>query len=249
MGRWFSRLFQEAGLKVEISDIGTPLSNKDLVQRCPVVFLAVPMEHLEGVVSEVGPLLPEDSGLIDLCSLKAKQVAVMLEKTSCQVVGAHPLFGPGEDSIVGRRVALCPARGRDWFGWFETFLKDQGAETIVISPEEHDQLMAVIQVLNHFILLALGEVINREGLDPQRLVKLATPSFIRQLNILTRLADQDPRLYAAIQFDNPAGDRIREAFVSAVLKLKGIAQRREVQEFVDLFTEVQNLGQKIRKAE
>ncbi|MBA2849765.1 prephenate dehydrogenase/arogenate dehydrogenase family protein [Thermosulfuriphilus ammonigenes] len=248
MGRWFANLFKRAGYQVEISDLGTPLSNQDLARQCPVVFLAVPMERFEEVVIQVGPLMPPEAGLIDLCSLKARQVAVMLRETTCQVVGAHPLFGPGENSIVGQRVALCPARGNGWFNWFKDFLDTQGAETVVISPEEHDQLMAVIQVLNHFILLALGEVINRQGLDPQRLVNLATPSFIRQLNILSRLADQDPHLYAAIQFDNPAGDQIREAFARAVSKLKEIAQERREEEFVQLFTEVQTLGQKIRKA-
>ena len=76
-------------------------------------------------------LVPEESLLTDFCSLKERQVECMLENSKCSVVGTHPLFGPGEDSIEGRRVAICPGRGKRWLAWWEGFFRHHGARTTI----------------------------------------------------------------------------------------------------------------------
>jgi len=245
MGRWFKRQFERAGYEVLVSDRHTPLSNRDLARRCAVLVLSVPMPVFESVVAEVGPLLSEEQGLIDLCSLKKRQTEAMLKHTRCEVVAAHPLFGPGEPDLRGQKIALWPARGRRWFSWFKDFIELCRGEPIVISPEEHDQAMAIVQVINHFMLLALGMLIDQTGVSVEKLKALATPSFVRQLDILARFADQDPYLYGAIQFDNPAGEQMRRRYLEAAKKLAEVASRHDMEEFVAIFREVQALGRKI----
>ncbi len=246
MGAWFARIFREAGLKVLVSDRGTPLSNCELAQRSQVVMVAVPMAVFPEVVREIGPYLPREAGLIDLCSLKAREVKLMLEATSCEVVGAHPLFGPYEKDLSGQTVALCPARGNSWYQWFKTFLEERGALTVTVSPEEHDRIMSLVQVLNHFWLLVLGKTIEESGLSLEKLVQLSTPSFRRQLEIFSRLAPQDPELYTAIQFDNPLGDETRELFWKLSRELSEIIARRDREAYLKYFKERQALARKIR---
>ncbi|NPB09098.1 MAG: prephenate dehydrogenase/arogenate dehydrogenase family protein [Thermodesulfobacteria bacterium] len=246
MGRWFKRQFEREGYEVLVSDRGTPLNNRDLAKRCEVIFVSVPMPVFGEVVQEIGPLLSEEQGLIDFCSLKKVQNELMLEASKAEVVAAHPLFGPGEKDLEGQKVAMWPSRGRRWFEWFRDFVEDMGGEAIVISPGEHDRVMAIVQVINHFMLLALGRLIEESGIAPDMLKSLATPSFARQLDIVARFADQDPYLYAAIQFDNPEGEEMRRSFLKHVQELADIASRKDLRAFVDLFRRVQGLGEHLK---
>ncbi|OAG28372.1 prephenate dehydrogenase/arogenate dehydrogenase family protein [Thermodesulfatator autotrophicus] len=246
MGRWFKRQFESEGYEVLISDRGSSLSNKDLAKACQVVFVSVPMSVFEGVVKEVGPLLSEEQGLIDFCSLKKEQNEIMLAHTKAEVVAAHPLFGPGEKSLEGQKIALWPSRGQFWFKWFKEFLEIKGAHTILVSPEEHDRVMAIVQVINHLILLALGKLMDDSGIDLKLIKDLATPSFERQLEIVARFADQDPHLYALIQFDNPEGKALRQKYLSILQDLTRIADQKDLKDFVSIFKEVQKLSRNLK---
>ncbi len=246
MGRWFKRQFEREGYEVLISDRRTPLTNRDLAIRCDVLILSVPMSVFEDVLREIGPLVSAKKGVIDLCSLKKVQTRAMLSLTQCEVVAAHPLFGPVEKDLHGQKVALWPARGQHWFSWFKRFVESAGGEPIIISPEEHDQAMAIIQVINHFMLLALGKLINDCEIPLEKLKTLATPSFVRQLDILARFVDQDPYLYGAIQFDNPCGEEMRNRYLEAAEKLNKVAQEGDIESFVAIFREVQELCRKIK---
>ncbi len=242
MGRWFQRLFSQTGHDVLISDIDTELSPEDIASRCPVVILALPMEVFPSMVKKVAPLIPKDHFMTDICSLKKKQVEIMLKESRCQVCGTHPLFGPGEDSLEGRRVALCPGRGQTWYLWWKEYLQKNGALVAEFTPSEHDRTMAWVQALNHFILLCLGKSLEEDGIDFGHILQLATPSFERQLNIVARLCLQDPELYATIQLGNPYTQQAIETFTKHAKHLKKILNEKDRQGFIKIFKEVQELG-------
>ncbi|HIE33236.1 MAG TPA: prephenate dehydrogenase/arogenate dehydrogenase family protein [Thermodesulfobacteriaceae bacterium] len=245
MGAWFRRVFEEAGYTVLVSDLDTPLTNRNLAERCEVVIVSVPMPVFPRVIREIGPYLPKNAGLIDLCSLKAREVKLMLEHSTSEVVGAHPLFGPYEKGLQGQTVALCPARGQTWYQWFKDFLEEKGARTVTVSPEEHDRIMSLVQVLNHFWLLVLGRTIEKSRLSLEKLVALSTPSFKRQLEIFSRLAPQDPELYTAIQFDNPLGDETRKLFWQLSKELSEIIAHRDRKTYIEYFKDMQILARKV----
>ncbi len=247
MGRWFERFFQDAGFQVLISDIDTELTSRDLVENCPMILLAVPMDCFEQVVEDVAPLVPEENFLTDMCSLKERQVEAMLRHSKCQVCGTHPLFGPGEKDIIGKRVALCPARGTEWFSWWKAFLDSTGALTAVFTPQEHDRTMAWVQALNHFIILCLGKSLEEDGIDFKHILELATPSFERQLNIVARLCLQDPELYATIQLGNPYTNTALDTFGKYSKQLRAILKEGDREGFIKMFKEVQELGPSLLK--
>jgi len=249
MGRWFTEFFERAGFSVMVSDIETEFTPRDLAAECRVVILSLPMEVFPDVVADIGPSIPEGSLLTDLCSLKQAQVRCMLEHSSCEVVGTHPLFGPAEDDMSGRRVALCPGRGKRWLSWWEGLLQRYGALTTVITPEDHDRTMAWVQALNHFILLTLGKSLEDDGIDLKHIKELATPSFHMQMEIVSRLYYQDPELYATIQMSNPYTCRTLDMFNQHSESLKDIIKRRDRVAFIRLFKEVQELGRMLTMQE
>ncbi len=247
MGRWFERFFQDTGFKVLISDLDTELTSRDLAEKCQMVILAVPMDCFDSVVREVAPMIPEENFLTDMCSLKERQVETMLRYSKCQVCGTHPLFGPGESDIIGKRVALCPARGTKWFYWWKAFLDSTGALTAIFTPQEHDRTMAWVQALNHFIILCLGKSLEEDGIDFKHILELATPSFERQLNIVARLCLQDPELYATIQLGNPYTNTALDTFGKYSRQLRTIIKEGDRAGFIKMFKEVQKLGPSLLK--
>ncbi|MDA8162566.1 MAG: prephenate dehydrogenase/arogenate dehydrogenase family protein [Desulfobacteraceae bacterium] len=242
MGRWFERFFKKAGLSVLIADKDTELSAEDIAMKCDVVVLSVPMEVFPEVVKRIGPLLPEDAFLTDLCSLKQEQVALMLRHSRCEVAGTHPLFGPSEESIKRRRVAICPGRGKRWLIWWEGLLKNSGALTHIVDPALHDRAMAWVQALNHFLCLSLGKALERDGIDLKEILALATPSFERQMGIVARLTHQDPGLYAYIQMANPYAVEALKTFSEQAESIHKIIIDNNVESFNKIFKDVQAMG-------
>jgi prephenate dehydrogenase len=242
MGNWFFRFLTDAGYQVLVSDMGTELSSEDLARRCHVVIVSVPMEAFSSVIGRIGPLMPKDAFLTDLCSLKAVQVQEMLQNTVCSVAGSHPLFGPAEDSINGRRVALCPGRGNEWFEWWRSLLESRGACVHCTDAASHDRAMAWVQALNHFILISLGKAVFDQGLDMEELVFLSTPSFSKQMEIVARLFYQDPQLYATIQMANPFAANVLNNFLGVCDKLHEAVLRTDRDAFVELFRSAQAAG-------
>lgn len=242
MGRWFAEFLRNAGYRVLISDINTELSSIDLAGRCHVVIISVPMEAFPQVIAQIGPLMPEETFLTDLCSLKAMQVQEMLRNTVCSVAGSHPLFGPAEDSIKGRRMALCPGRGDEWFAWWRSLLESSGAYVHCTDAESHDRIMAWVQALNHFILISLGKAVFDQGLDMEELISLSTPSFSKQMEIVARLFYQDPQLYATIQMSNPFAMDVLNSFRGACDKLYEAVRASDRDTFVEVFKGAQFAG-------
>ncbi len=245
MGQWFARFFKDLGLEVLISDLDTALTPIDLVREAEVTVVSVPMEAFNKVVGEIGPHIPKGHFLTDLCSLKERQVQYMWEHTNgCEFCGTHPLFGPFEDSIEGRRVAICPGRGDEWTRWWETLLRDAGAKTFRVPAQVHDTVMAWVQALNHFILISLGMSLDELPLDKETIFNLATPSFERQMKIVERLRHQDPELYATIQFSNPHTLEALDGFMTHANGLLSAIKKGDRDSFIEIFKRVQAFGGK-----
>lgn len=239
MGRWFADFFRQKDFKVLISDIHTELSTIDIAKTCDVIILSVPMDALEQIVKEIAPHIRHGSFLTDICSLKEKQVDLMLKYANCEVTGTHPLFGPAEESMKGRRVALCRGRGDKWHDWWKTLLLSEEALVFELSPQEHDFYMAWVQALNHFILIGLGKSLEEKQIDIKKLRLVATPSFERQMNIVSRLVYQDPRLYSTIQMSNPYTLSVLSSFMENLNKLFDTIKLNDDKEFVEMFKQVQ----------
>jgi prephenate dehydrogenase len=234
MGQWLRRFFENHGLPVLVADLNTPLTSREVAQEADVVILCVPIPEVAKVAREVAPHLKPEAALMDITSVKQSPMAAMLAAFPGEVVGTHPLFGPGEESINGRTVVLCPGRGERWFQWLREFFIQAGAKVKVTTATEHDRRMAVVQGLAHFVLIALGNAIRELGVPLEDLDDFATPTFTTLHNLTRRLASQDARLYACIQLQNPANRKALRALEDSVADILNFIQRQNVDGLVRL---------------
>jgi prephenate dehydrogenase len=226
MGNWFARFLEKEGYAVRVC--GRNASDADIAEMadaCQVVVVSVPISATGKVIARVGRYMREASLLMDLTSLKRDSVKKMLETSVSEVIGCHPLFGPRVRSIAGQHVVLCPARAGKWLSWLTNIFEKNGAVVLEATPEKHDQMMAIIQGLNHFNTIMMGLVLQKAGVSLSELMKFATPVFRAKMGIMEKVFCQNPGLYADILTLNPEIRRHIDAYEENVAQLKKLVCR------------------------
>jgi prephenate dehydrogenase len=238
MGQWFQRFFESQNLSVLVADVSTHQTSQEVAAQADVVIISVPINKVSEVAREVAPHLKPDAALVDLTSVKQRPMAAMMAAFPGEVVGTHPLFGPREKSIEGQTIVLCMGRGERWFNWLQDLLTQAGARVKITTAPEHDRVMAVVQGLAHFMLIAFGAVIRDLGVSLEDLEEFSTPTFSTLHNLTRRLLSQDPRLYACIQLQNPANRIALRALEDAVADILYFIQRQDADGLVRLIEDI-----------
>jgi prephenate dehydrogenase len=222
MGGWLARFFEKEGHTVHISGKNRGMDITEMADTCQIVVVSVPIGVTAAVIEKIGPHMREDALLMDLTSLKRKPVKAMLETSVSEVIGCHPLFGPQYDSIEGQHVVLCPARGERWLLWLRDVFERKGALVVETTPEKHDQMMAVVQGLNHFNTVMMGLVLSKTGVSLSELMKFTTPVFRAKMEMIEKVFCQNPRLYAEIITMNPDVHQLIETYEKIVHEMKDL---------------------------
>jgi len=240
MGQWFERFFAGRGHTVLVADLDTPQTPREVAAQADVAIISVPIAKVAEVIRDIAPHLKPDAALMDITSVKQRPLDAMLKAFAGEVVGTHPLFGPKEESMDGSTVVLCPGRGERWFNWLKDLLERAGANVKITTATEHDRLMAVVQGLAHFVLIALEKAIRQLGISPQDLEDFSTPTFTTLHSLAQRLLSQDAQLFACIQLANPANRMALRALEDAVADILYFIQRQNADGLVRLLEEIKD---------
>ena len=92
MGRLFTRFFQDSSYQVEVADLGSKRSNREVLEEADIVLFAVPLHETVTVIRELIAYVQPHQLLMDVTSLKVAPVQAMLQSPAA-VVGLHPMFG------------------------------------------------------------------------------------------------------------------------------------------------------------
>ena len=237
MGRFFAGVFEAAGWEVIVSGTATPLTNRDVAEMADLVMVSVPIRTTVGVIREVAGLLSEEQVFCDLTSLKVEPVRAMLSSRA-EVIGLHPMFGPGAVSLRGQTIVATPARcGKETLDGVLSVFRDQGAAITLATPEGHDRMMAVIQGLTHFGTLAKAEAIRRTGADVGETLAFTSPVYRIEMGFVGRLLAQDAGLYGDMLQLNPAVPEVLSKFEAAVRTLREIVESGDGERFQAFFAE------------
>jgi prephenate dehydrogenase len=226
IGKWFATFFAAEGYSVHVTGRSTGMPLPELAVACRIVIVAVPMASMIDVIREVGPLLPEETLLMDLTSLKEEPVRAMLAASRAEVIGCHPLFGPDAPSLAGQNIVLCPARGGRWLEFLQGIFVKNGARITVTAPAEHDRMMALTQGLTHLDTILMGLTLRDSGIEPSELAAFSTPVFRTKQAIIEKVFGPRPGLYAALLSENPNMPALLEIFERNFLMVKETILRR-----------------------
>ena len=240
MGTLFAKLFEDLGQEVLVADLDTTLTPKEAAQRAQVVLVSVPMNATLRVIEELGPHVREDGLFSDLTSTKTGPIAAMCEHSRSDVIGLHPMFGPGVHTLQEQRVVFVPGRVRDgspWPEWLRTCLLARGFSLLESTAKDHDRAMAIVQVLTHFSTEVLGLAMARSGVPVEETLQFASPVYLIELVMTARHFCQSAELYGEIHLANPNGAEVVRAFTESLATWQEAVESGDLVAFERLFEE------------
>lgn len=238
MGRSLSTLFSDLGHEVVSADLATELTPVAASQAADVVIISVPIRETRAVIEQLGPHVRKDALLMDVTSIKADPMAAMLSATEASVLGTHPMFGPGVNTYQGQRVVICPGRGELWHDWARQMFSARGLTISETTAEQHDAMMAIVQVLHHFKTQVLGLALSSLGVPLEDTLRFTSPAYLLETYVTGRHFAQSPELYGPIEMLNPDSKRVTEAFRQAATVLTDILEAGDQDAFNKVFADV-----------
>jgi len=233
-GQWLTQFLGRMGRRVIGSDIGTKLSNEDVVRRADVVIFAVPIAETVRLIKELAPHSRKGQLWMDITSVKKGPVEAMLE-SKAEVVGLHPMCAPTVETLRGQIVMFCPARLSQWRSFVDNFLKSTEATVKEITPEAHDRQMAMIQCLPHASILMMAALLRNMDANVQGLFDNTSAFYRIVMSLMGRILAQKPELYADIQFHNSDAVLVLEELEREVGRFKNMIANGDRPQFLDEF--------------
>lgn len=215
MGKQFSRWFNHDGFPVLIASRSTSLSPEDCAKNCDLLIITVPIDQTEKIIQKLGPLVKKDGAIMDFTSLKAFPVKAMEKVCQCEIIGAHPVFGPSIQQMKNQVMVLTPALDAPgpWCEYLQAVFLRWGARVQISSPEKHDQLMAIIQVLVHYTSINFVSTLHALDSDSREINTYSSPVYRARMDFSHRILNQNADLYAEIAMQNPMSVSILERYI------------------------------------
>lgn len=248
MGRLFSRIFRNDGFEVVITGpraekgeaaakelcVVFQSDNKKAAASADVVIITVQIRRTLDVIKEVAPVVKPGALLTDLTSVKKDPCEAMVKfsKPGVEIIGMHPVFGPMMGDFKGQNFILCKIRGDEWFSWLKEYLEKKGARITVATPEEHDEVMGVVQGMTHFMLFSAGKTLKDLNFDLSNSKKFASPVYQLILDLVGRILAQDPAMYCEIQLNNKGTSKVRKTFIESCQRINSLLETGNEEGFV-----------------
>ena len=248
MGRWLADFLLREGKEVVITgrnekklldakqQLGVEVAtNAEAVKHADVVLVSVPIDNFESVIEEVSHYIRPEQVVMDITSIKVFPVEVMHRhiKTSL-VLGMHPMFGPGAKGIAGQNFVLTPTNDgeRTLAQKVRQYLVDRGARVALMTPQEHDEMMAIILGLSHFIAIVSADtLINLDKFEMTRAI--GGTSYRVLLTLVESVVSEDPEFYASLQMSLPNIKEVEALFHKSSKTWADIVRKKDRREFIE----------------
>ncbi len=228
MGRLFAGFFEDSGYRVTKADRGTERNAREVIEASDIVLFAVPLHLAESIIGDMVPCTRANQLIMDVTSLKVRPVKAML-MSPASVVGLHPMFGGRIAAFEGQTLIACPVR-IDASAWarLRSLFVGRGMKVKECTPEEHDRMMGIIQVLFHMTTMLTGRVLREMGVSVPDTFEFASPGYRLEISLLGRMFAQNPELYSAIVQMNPCTGEILAHLKDAVRDYGEWYERKEL---------------------
>lgn len=197
------------------------------------VFVAVPVGRVADLVVEALDLC--DGIVSDVGSVKAPVAAAVeaARPTAAErYIGGHPMAGSEQEGVDGADADLfagatwvltpTPRTSTAAFTTLRNLLLGLGAEVVAVTPEHHDQLVALVSHVPQLVASTLMDVATSRGEEHRTLLRLAAGGF----RDMTRIASGHPGIWPDILTSNrEAVLASLDAYVGALGSVRDLVSR------------------------
>ncbi len=247
MGKWFARFLKNEGKEViligrneaRLAEASRGLNvavTTDIaaINKADAVILAVPLDHFEQVVAGLSPHTHPDQIVLDITSIKVLPVAAMHKHIKRGLtLGTHPIFGPGARGVANQNFVLTPTNEPETAlaEKVKDFLEARGAIVSLMTPQQHDEMMAVILGLAHFIAIVSADTLLKLK-PPKQMAAVSGITYKVLMTLVESVLSEDPELYASLQMNLPGLTKIEELFQESSQAWADLVKKGERQEFI-----------------
>lgn len=186
-----------------------PIFESFIRNDCDLVILATPVAVIEDYFAQIESwdyqgLLTDTASTKMRISLSADKILSVPQN----YIPGHPMAGSEKNGIEGARPdlfqgahwILCPNENTpaEHFQKLHELFTSLGARVISLPREDHDEAVAVVSHVPHFVASALVKLATDHADEHQALFRLAAGGFKDS----TRIAAGSPKLWCGIAFDN-----------------------------------------------
>ncbi|CAB4871578.1 unannotated protein [freshwater metagenome] len=200
------------------------LDEQGLCEQAEITFVATPVLT---IADQVKRALSETSGIVtDVGSVKGAIAAAI---TDPRFVAGHPMAGSELEGLDGADPTMFT--GAVWvltptsdtadstFAAMAAIAAELGADVVALTPDRHDQVVAVVSHVPHLAAATLMGLASERGEEHAALLRLAAGGF----RDMTRIASGNPGIWLDICAEN------REAILSGLDGLiDGLRRMREI---------------------
>jgi len=175
--------------------------------RAQVVIVATPVSSVAEIAHRIltDPRRPADVAVTDVGGVKGPVVASVDHP---RFIGGHPMAGSEQggfagadpELFTGASWVLTPSAGTDLaaFDQIRALVTSLGADVVVLSPEDHDRLVAVVSHVPHLVAATLMNAAARDAEHDAALLRLAAGGF----RDMTRVAAGHPGIWPDVCAEN-----------------------------------------------
>jgi prephenate dehydrogenase len=181
----------------------------EALREAQLVVVAVPVQAVREVFAAIAPVLPHGAIVTDVASVKSQVMAWAHELLpgSVEFIGGHPMagseqsgaFAASPDLFKGAVYCLTPLprTSETAIELVDAMLRQIGAKSYFIDPEEHDAFVAGVSHLPFLLSTALVELTSSSP-GWKEMAPLAATGF----RDVSRLASGDPEMHRDICVTN-----------------------------------------------
>ena len=256
MGRWLANFLLKEGYEVVITgrnesklleakrQLGAEVTTNNVAaaKQAKVIIISVPIDNFESVVEQICPHTHPEQVIIDITSIKVFPVEIMHKHIKRGIVlGVHPMFGPGAGGIANQSFVLTPTNEEETAlaQKIREYLETREARVSLMTPDEHDELMAVILGLSHFIaIVAADTLLSLDKLKQMRAIGGST--FKLLLTLAEGVISEEPEFYTSLQMNLPNIAEIEKLFQGKAKTWADLVKNKDSQKFARRMNELKD---------
>lgn len=227
---------------LELGYITSVSTVNDMANECDIVVLCVPSRKVLEYLTDAlcGTALVTDVSSVKQPILEA--VSKLPADQKSRFFGGHPMAGSEQNGLDASRADLFDNRlwimvppehdDIDHFTLMKEFITSLGAEHVVLSAQDHDELVAYTSHLPQLAASTLMDLAAHKSEDRNVLLRLAAGGF----RDMTRIAASNAQVWLDIVHEN--SDAITEAldeYIAALTKIRESVKAQDLTPISELF--------------
>ncbi len=200
------------------------------------IVVSAALDAMPAALDELAARRPRGT-VLEIASIKSDLEPAFrrLREAGVDAISIHPMFGPSKNPYEPLTVvhAVWEDEAAERERVLE-LLQHPYLDLVGLPFGLHDRLMGWLLGLSHLTGMLFAVALERSGLDPAMLARVASTSFKRQSATSRSVLGNDPDLYFTIQRLNPHRGEVYAALHTAIGELTAAVEREDRERFREI---------------